>query len=173
MPSAAKAARTRTTRANQVSIGTTTQTYTLAGVNSGASKAAQSGDTYFLTGDASGNLATTSFSVSALDSRIASLEGSVGEIDGRIDKAFEGSAMAMAMAGAALPADKDFAVSINWGGFEGANARNAPFNRTPFKRTPFKRTPLKRTPFKRTPLRRIPLRRMPLRRIPFKRIPLP
>jgi hypothetical protein len=30
--------------------------------------------------------------------------------------------MAMAMAGAALPSDKDFAVSINWGAFEGENA---------------------------------------------------
>ncbi|WP_164766107.1 MULTISPECIES: YadA-like family protein [unclassified Mesorhizobium] len=30
--------------------------------------------------------------------------------------------MALAMAGGSLPADKNFAVSINWGTFEGQNA---------------------------------------------------
>lgn len=64
--------------------------------------------------------------IAALDNRVTTLDNRVSEgfnrIDGRIDQAFEGAAMAMAMAGAGLPADKNYAVSINWGGFEGENA---------------------------------------------------
>lgn len=47
-----------TTRANQVAIGTGTSTYTLTGVNSAASLAAQSAGLFMLTTDANGNLAT-------------------------------------------------------------------------------------------------------------------
>lgn len=64
--------------------------------------------------------------IAALDNRVTTLDNRVSEgfnrLDGRIDQAFEGAAMAMAMAGAGLPADKNYAVSINWGGFEGENA---------------------------------------------------
>lgn len=65
---------------------------------------------------------TNTNDIAALDSRVSSLESSLGEIDGRIDKAFEGTAMALAMVGGGLPADKNFAVSLNWGTFEGENA---------------------------------------------------
>jgi hypothetical protein len=37
-------------------------------------------------------------------------------------KAFEGSAVAIAMGGAALPDNKKFAISANWGNFSGENA---------------------------------------------------
>src|SRR5258708_5103775 len=46
-----------TTRVNQVALGTATNTYTLAGVTSAASLAAQTGPTKVLTTDALGNLA--------------------------------------------------------------------------------------------------------------------
>jgi hypothetical protein len=36
-------------------------------------------------------------------------------------KAFEGSAIAMAMGGVSLPSDKRFAISFNWGTFQGQN----------------------------------------------------
>jgi hypothetical protein len=88
-------------------------TYTMPGVRSAASLAAQTGPTYFVTTDEAGNLATSSFnpdSIAALDSRVTALSA----------KAFEGTAIALAMAGGAtLPAEKNFAVSINWGVFEG------------------------------------------------------
>src|SRR5262249_42098903 len=56
-----------TTRINQVAIGTGSNTYTLAGINSAASLAAQSGTLKVVTTDAAGNLPsaltpTTAFS---------------------------------------------------------------------------------------------------------------
>lgn len=215
------------TRENQVAIGTAAHTYTLAGINSAASKAAQGGPAYMVTSDAEGNLATSTFDlatlenlpsrmdaaeqnisnlqttvsghgtritnvetkntaqdarltgveaknlqqddrlagvetknveqdgrltgvenknlqqddrldahqstlsghtsqITALDSRVGVLENRMDEgfarLDGRIDQAFEGAAMAMAMAAPAMPYDKNYAVSINWGNFEGKNA---------------------------------------------------
>ncbi|RUY82833.1 hypothetical protein EN974_37470 [Mesorhizobium sp. M7A.F.Ca.CA.001.12.2.1] len=115
----------KTTRAGQVAIGAGAATYTFAGVNSAASKAAQSGPTYLLTSDGAGNLATSGIDIgqiAGLDNRVSTLENGFSDLNGRIDKAFEGTAMALAMAGGSLPADKNFAVSINWGTFEGQNA---------------------------------------------------
>ena len=125
-----------TARANQIAVGTDTNTYTMAGINSADSTAAQTGPVRFVTADAAGNLATTALDIATLDGRVGNLEGRVGSIDGRIngldgrmtnlegriDQAFEGAAMAMAMAGGGLPGDKNFAVSINWGNFAGQNA---------------------------------------------------
>lgn len=60
--------------------------------------------------------------ISSLDSRVTSTESGFSDMSGRIDKAFEGTAMALAMVGGGLPSDKDFAMSLNWGTFEGENA---------------------------------------------------
>ncbi|AMS42351.1 MULTISPECIES: YadA-like family protein [Aminobacter] len=68
-----------------------------------------------------GNLAMSNFgpdTIASLDGRVAALEGS---FSGSIGKAYEGSSIALAMAGGTLPSDKDFAMSINWGNFEGEN----------------------------------------------------
>ncbi|WP_407528972.1 adhesin [Methylobacterium oryzisoli] len=72
-----------TTRADQVAIGTAGQTYTLAGVTSAQSRAAQTGPTRFLTSDASGNLATSTVGpgdIGALDGRVSNLEAGLGAI---------------------------------------------------------------------------------------------
>ena len=50
-----------TTRANQVVLDTAGNTYTMPGIASAASLGAQSGPTAFVTTDANGNLATSSF----------------------------------------------------------------------------------------------------------------
>lgn len=55
-----------TTRDNQVMLGNGLNTYTLTGVASAASKAAQTGPTYLLTTDSSGNLAASTFDVATL-----------------------------------------------------------------------------------------------------------
>src|SRR6201998_4673755 len=47
-----------TSRANQQSFGTALNTYTMAGITSAASTAAQTGPTQIVTSDAGGNLAT-------------------------------------------------------------------------------------------------------------------
>lgn len=65
---------------------------------------------------------TNTQNINLLDNRVTNLESGFTRLEGRIDKAFEGAAMAMAMAAPAMPYDKNYAVSINWGNFEGANA---------------------------------------------------
>ncbi len=114
---------------NQVALGTTTNTYTLAGITSAASLAAQTGPVSFVTSDAGGNLATLSSasiasvaSVAALDGRVTNLETNVRTLNFDVRKAFEGAAVAIAMGGAALPDNKKFAISANWGNFSGENA---------------------------------------------------
>lgn len=68
------------------------------------------------------NIATNTSNIALLDGRVGSLESGLNAVNGRIDKAFEGTAMALAMAGSGLPGDKNYAVSLNWGTFQGENA---------------------------------------------------
>ncbi|TPM34135.1 YadA-like family protein [Mesorhizobium sp. B2-3-4] len=68
------------------------------------------------------NIATNTTNIALLDGRVGSLESGLNAVNGRIDKAFEGTAMALAMAGSGLPGDKNYAVSLNWGTFQGENA---------------------------------------------------
>lgn len=118
-----------TTRANQQTFGTAANTYTMAGLTSAASLAAQTGPVSLVTTDAAGNLASMSTaglatvgSVAALDSRVTSLENNVNNLNFNVRKAFEGAAVAIAMGGSALPDNKRFAISANWGNFGGENA---------------------------------------------------
>jgi trimeric autotransporter adhesin len=107
-----------TTAANQVSIGTASNTYRMSGITSAASRAAQSGPTSLVTTDANGNLAAAGFSgqdISLLQSNVATLQT-------QMRQSFEGTAIAIAMGGSALPSDKKFAISTNWGTFRGQNA---------------------------------------------------
>jgi hypothetical protein len=78
-----------TSRDNQVAVGTAASTYTLGGVNSQASKDAQSGDTYLMTTDAAGNLAASTFDMATLEdlpetvaqhgTQISTLQTTVGQ----------------------------------------------------------------------------------------------
>jgi len=112
------------TSANQQMFGTATNTFTMAGIASAASKAAQSGPVQIVTSDASGNLATGSaaslgFATSA---DIANINGQLADLNNRTNKANAGVAMAFAFAGVPtlLPTER-FAISGNWGIFEGQN----------------------------------------------------
>jgi autotransporter adhesin len=76
-----------TTRANQVAVGTATNTYTLAGVTSAASLAAQSGPTQVVTTDAFGNLAAAGFSaqdISSLQAQANSLQSQIGNLQSQV-----------------------------------------------------------------------------------------
>jgi hypothetical protein len=112
------------TRANQQVFGTASNTYTMAGVTSAASKAAQSGPTQVVTSDAGGNLATATLADLGLasNSDLAVINGRLDALTHRSNKAFTGIAMAFAMAGmpTLLPGER-FAITMNWGTFEGAN----------------------------------------------------
>jgi len=113
------------TAANQMALGTASNTYRMSGITSAASLAAQVGPTSLVTTDAFGNLATTSFnpqSISTLQNNVAILQGDVATLQTQMRQAFEGTAVAIALGGSALPSDKRFAISTNWGTFRGQNA---------------------------------------------------
>lgn len=99
-----------TTRTNQIAIGSQRSSYTLAGVGSSQSRAAQTGATTFVTADASGNLATSGYG----PGQIAGLANQVGSLGAQISglgqyatatrrEARQGVAAAMAMTSASMP----------------------------------------------------------------------
>nr|WP_283808419.1 hypothetical protein [Bradyrhizobium sp. AS23.2] len=112
-----------TSAPNQVAIGTASNTYRLSGITSAASLAAQSGTTYLVTSDASGNLATTGFStagLTSLQSQVTSLQSQV--LDNRTE-ARTGTAIALAVGSMpALQPGRKFALSGGYGNFQGSNA---------------------------------------------------
>ena len=110
--STALGASATTTRSDQVMIGTGFNTYTLPGLTSGLSTAAQSGPTALVTTDAAGNLASDG------GSTFASIAANGRDI--RRNK--EGIAMAMAMDAPYVPLSSTFAMSGRYGNFEGASA---------------------------------------------------
>ena len=105
----------------------------MPGVTSVASLAAQSGPTSFVTSDAGGNLAVSQFgpqAIGALDGRVSNLEQSVSGLQQSVTalqqsvrRAYEGTAVAIAMGGVtALPVGSRYSVSANIGTFRGATA---------------------------------------------------
>lgn len=110
-------ANVKTTQANQVAIGNSANTYTLAGIASQASAAAQSGATAFVTTDANGNLAASAYgpsTIAGLGNRIDSVQAQVNNLEAKTDsvqryaiqtrkEARQGVAMAIAMATAPMP----------------------------------------------------------------------
>jgi hypothetical protein len=101
-------------RDNQQVFGTATNTYTMPGLTSAASRAAQSGPTQVVTTDAFGNLGTTAPSTLGLASGV--------DLTRVIRKANTGISMAFALAGVpTLLPGKKFALSANWGTFESEN----------------------------------------------------
>ncbi len=121
-----------TTRANQIALGTAASTYTAAGINSAASLAAQTGKTFFVTTDAAGDLAASPLnpaSIAGLNSQVSilqqeatALQGDVTALQHSVRRAYEGTAIAIALGASALPDNKTYAVSAHWGTFRGENA---------------------------------------------------
>lgn len=109
-----------TTRDNQVALGTETNTYTLAGINSNSSRAAQSGPLEVVTSDASGNLGTVP--ISSFFSRVDGLEAEFEGINRNLNRQSDGIAIAMALGGINLPDGKDFALGGNVGFYDGTTA---------------------------------------------------
>ena len=112
------------TRANQQVFGTASNTYTMSGITSSASKAAQVGPTQIVTADVGGNLATASLGnlgiASAAD--LSALNSHLNAVSSRTDKALSGVAMALAVQNPDLTGNERFGITANWGGFEGENA---------------------------------------------------
>jgi trimeric autotransporter adhesin len=119
------------TAANQQVFGTTTNTYTMPGITSAASKAAQSGPVQIVTSDAGGNLATntaaglglaTTNDMNNMNNQIANINVRLNDLNGQTTKALNGVAMAFAISGVPwLQTTERFAVSMNYGTFQGTN----------------------------------------------------
>jgi hypothetical protein len=110
------------TRAGQVALGSSASTYTMAGLSSDASNAAQSGAVRLVTTDLAGNLGTTSLDVAELQSlggRTATLEGQVAALDRGVRGANGGIAAAMALGGTVIPPGSTLALSFNLATYRG------------------------------------------------------
>lgn len=111
-----------TTRTNQVKLGHGENTYTLSGLASTASLAAQTGPIHFVTSDTSGNLAVSAFDVSTL-ATTASVDGLRSDIGATRTEARQGIAAAIAMSAAAMPsAPGRTSWAANVGHFKGETA---------------------------------------------------
>src|SRR5262249_52388448 len=118
-------------RANQQAFGTASNTYTMGGITSGASKAAQSGPVQVVTSDGAGNLATSTLAglgrgsgggIHAINSPLAGIHARLDNLTTQSNKAMTGVAMAFAMAGVpTLMPNERFAITMNWGNFQSAN----------------------------------------------------
>jgi hypothetical protein len=112
-----------------MAFGTASNTYRMPGITSAASLAAQSGPTAFVATDANDNLAATNFgpqNIGNLNASVAALQQNAAVLQENLqhglNQAYEGTAIAIAMSGSALPDNKRFAVTSNWGNFRGTNA---------------------------------------------------
>lgn len=106
----------QTARANQMAFGTQASTYTMSGLSTDASRAAQTGPTEIVTTDSDGNLAAVPLQalLSGLDSGVGDLVGDVEQLEQRVStletrlddvqtEARRGVAAAMAMTSAPMP----------------------------------------------------------------------
>lgn len=89
-----------TTRDNQIALGTSSSTYTMPGIDSNASRAAQQGPTRVVTSDAFGNLATSNVDLNGLADDVSSLKRKTSDMQ---KESRRGIAAAMAMAAAVTP----------------------------------------------------------------------
>jgi trimeric autotransporter adhesin len=123
---------------NQQVFGTSTNTYTMPGITSAASKTAQGAATAIVTTNASGDLAAytaaqlglaTSGDVAGINTQITNINGQIAAINGQIaglgrrDKELAGGiAIASALATPTLLTGQTFAMRGGWGNFDGSNA---------------------------------------------------
>ena len=103
---------------NQIAIGSSDATYSLGGLNSAASTAAQSGEVGVVTTDRSGNLAADY----SLSSGLAQNTGLIGRAREDIRENRGGIAAAMALDTPYVPSNKQFALSGGYGHYEDEGA---------------------------------------------------
>ena len=117
-----------TTRAGNVALGTAGSTYTVAGINSAASQAAQSGAVRLVTTDLAGNLGTSQLDVANLATvpgRVSALEGRTSSLERGQRQSIGGIAAAMALGGTIMPPNSTFAVSFNLSTYRGEQGFSA------------------------------------------------
>jgi hypothetical protein len=99
-------------RANQMVYGTDTETHTMPGLPSGASRSAQSGPLELVTTDSAGNLASDE----------GDTFGRIRRNSRDIDDNAEGVAMAMSIQNPDLVGEERVALKVGWGTFSGEHA---------------------------------------------------
>jgi trimeric autotransporter adhesin len=114
---AAFGAGAKTTRANQQMFGTASNTYTMAGLTSNASKRAQGAPTHLVTSNAKGDLAAQTPKELGL-----ATAGDVSSLQGRDKQLTEGIAAVVALEQPVLHSGQNFAMRVGWGGYDDANA---------------------------------------------------
>jgi len=113
-----------TTRADQQAFGTASNIYTMAGITSAASKAAQGAPTHLVTSNTSGDVAAYTFAELSLASAgdVSGLQSQIDRLERRDNKLTEGIATVAALAQPMLLPGQHFAMRAGWGGYEDANA---------------------------------------------------
>lgn len=112
------------TRVNQQMFGTAISTYTMSGIASAASAAAQTGARQVVTSDANGNLATSSLAGLGIasSSQIGALQSQIDSLVLRDRQLASGIAISMALAQPLLQSGQTVGVRVGWGNFGGSNA---------------------------------------------------
>jgi autotransporter adhesin len=119
------------TRENQQVFGTVSNTYTMAGLTTKASRHAQGTPAYIVTSNAGGDLAAytphqlelaSTSDIDSLRGGINSLQGDINRLGNRDLELTEGIATAAALAQPVLRSGQHFGVTAGWGGFDNANA---------------------------------------------------
>jgi autotransporter adhesin len=116
------------TRANQQVFGTASNTYTMSGLTSSASKQAQGSPTHLVTSNQAGDLAAYTphqldlASASEVASGFSSLQSQVNHLVNRDNQLTEGIAASAALAQPVILPGQHFAMRAGWGGYDGSNA---------------------------------------------------
>jgi hypothetical protein len=113
-----------TTRDNQQVFGTTSNTYTMAGLTSSRSKSAQGKPTHLVTSNAGGDLAAHTPAQLGLASGadVDALQSDIDALGQRDQKLTEGLAAVASMAQPILLPGQHFAMRAGWGGYDDASA---------------------------------------------------
>jgi hypothetical protein len=108
-----------------MALGNKDNTYTMAGIASGASKAAQGGTpTHLVTSNANGDLAAYTFAELGFASPtdITHLQTQINDLGRRDKELADGIAISLALAQPFFHAGQTFAMNVGWGNFDGSNA---------------------------------------------------
>jgi len=112
------------TRANQFAFGTSLNTYSMAGITSDASRAAQGAPTHIVTSNATGDLAAYTPAELGLASSadFTGLQSQINGLGRRDSELADGIAVSLALAQPIMLPGQTFAVRGGWGNFDGSNA---------------------------------------------------
>jgi hypothetical protein len=109
---------------SQQVFGTAANTYTMPGITSGASKAAQGAPTHIVTTNLTGDLAAHTPAELGLAStgQIGGLQQQINALGRRDEELADGIAISLALAQPIFQPGQTFAMRVGWGNFDGANA---------------------------------------------------